>query len=193
MTTHPPTRLLLQLTNFFISNPIFRFLCNNPKQRRKCINSNKHDKSNAQIKICQPFIFSFVWLCFHGSTSKKTKKFDKFSFSTNLAPLSMKMGFQHQRWPQKQLWISPFKVYNKWDLYRWAPSLHLSLSLLSLKSQHHHRPEDMVNLTYLMVALVRLLWFHSFLSSLLHKHSKPQNECWSCHLCGTRILHVALK
>jgi hypothetical protein len=131
MTTHPPTRLLLQLTNFFISNPIFRFLCNNPKQRRKCINSNKHDKSNAQIKICQPFIFSFVWLCFHGSTSKKTKKFDKFSFSTNLAPLSMKMGFQHQRWPQKQLWISPFKVYNKWDLYRWAPSLHLSLSLES--------------------------------------------------------------
>ncbi len=97
MTMHPPTCLLLQLTNFFIPNPIFMFLCNNPKQRRKCLNSNKHDKSNAQIKICQPFIFplsdcfSIVQL-----QKKQTIFFDKFSFSSNLAPRSMKMGFQHQ-------------------------------------------------------------------------------------------------
>jgi hypothetical protein len=67
-----------------------------------------------------------------------------------------------------------------------------SLFLLSLKSQHHHRPEDVVDLTYLTVAMVHLFWFHSFLSSLLHKQSKPPGTL-GCHLCGTRILHVAPK
>jgi hypothetical protein len=109
--------------------------------------------------------------CFSIVQLQKTKFLTNFSFSTNLAPLSMKMVFQHQRWPKKQLWISPFKAYNNWDLNKWAQSLHLSL--FSLKSQHHHRPEDVVDLTYLMEALVRLFWFHSFLSSLLHKQSKP--------------------
>jgi hypothetical protein len=98
---YPPTLPISSsgLLTFFIPNPIFMFLCNNPKQRRKCIiNSSKHDKSkNAQMKFCQPLIFPLSDCFSIVQLQKKKKKLTKNSFSTNLAPLSMKLVFQHQR------------------------------------------------------------------------------------------------